>query len=103
VRGERAQCQLGHGCDRGQDRCGRRDHPGVRLADRIDPAAVRDRRLPGGARVRRDVWGTGIKDALDGTLGGAVQTARVTDCQVEKLPIGAVEYIAAKFMIEVYS
>jgi hypothetical protein len=47
--------------------------------------------------------GTGIKDALDGTLGGAVQTARVTDCQVEKLPIGAVEYIAAKFMIEVYS
>jgi hypothetical protein len=44
-----------------------------------------------------------VKAALEPNVGGAVQTARVTDCQVEKLPIGAVEYMAAKFMIEVYS
>lgn len=44
-----------------------------------------------------------VKAALEPNVGGAVQTARVTDCQIEKLPIGAVEYITAKFMIEVYS
>lgn len=60
-------------------------------------------------RTARDVLSgyitgaTGIKDALDGNLGGAVQTARVTDCQVEKTTIGAVEYISARFDIEVYS
>lgn len=60
-------------------------------------------------RTARDVLSgyitgaTGIKDALDGNLGGVVQTARVTDCQIEKTTIGAVEYIAARFQIEVFS
>ncbi len=46
---------------------------------------------------------TGVKDALDGDLGGAVQTARVTDCQIEKIDIGGVEYISARFDLEVFS
>lgn len=44
-----------------------------------------------------------VKAALDGDLGGAAQTARVTDCQIEKLPIGAVEYVTARFDVEVYT
>lgn len=46
---------------------------------------------------------TGLKDALDGTLGGVVQTARVTDCQIQKVTLAGVDYLAAKFQIEVYS
>jgi hypothetical protein len=46
---------------------------------------------------------TGVKDAIDGTLGGACQTARVSDCQVELLAIGGISYLSARFDIEVYS
>lgn len=46
---------------------------------------------------------TGIKEALDGDLGGAVQTARVTDCQIEAIAVGAVEYLAARIDVEIYS
>ena len=46
---------------------------------------------------------TGVKDALDGDLSGAVQTARVTDCTIDTLTLAGVEYLAARFLIEVYS
>jgi hypothetical protein len=46
---------------------------------------------------------TGIKDALDGTLGGVVQTARVTGCQVDTITLSGVEYLAAKLLLEVYT
>lgn len=60
-------------------------------------------------RTTRDVLSayiagaTGIKDALDGNLGGVVQTARVTDCQIEPVVIAGVEYLAARFDVEVYT
>lgn len=44
---------------------------------------------------------TGIKDKLDGTLGGVVQAARVTDCTVETVQLGAISYLAARFDLEV--
>jgi hypothetical protein len=46
---------------------------------------------------------TGVKDALDGDLGGACQTARVTDCTVETVAIAGVNYLSARFDVEVYS
>jgi hypothetical protein len=46
---------------------------------------------------------TGVKDALDGNLGGAVQTCRVTDCRVDKITLAGVEYLAARFELETYS
>lgn len=45
----------------------------------------------------------GVKDALDGDLGGLVQTARVTACRVEPVIVAGVEYLSARFDIEVYS
>lgn len=60
-------------------------------------------------RTARDVLSayiagaTGMKDALDGNLGGVVQTARVTDCQINTMTIAGVEYIGARFELEVYS
>lgn len=42
-----------------------------------------------------------IKETLDGDLSGAVQTARVTDCQVEEITIEGIKYISAKFLIEI--
>jgi len=44
---------------------------------------------------------TGIKDALDGNLGGTVQTARVTECTVETVAIGSVSFLSARFDVEV--
>lgn len=46
---------------------------------------------------------TGVKDALDGDLSGAVQTARVTDCQIEEIAVGDVAYLSAKLLVEVFS
>lgn len=46
---------------------------------------------------------TGIKDALDGTLGGAVQSARVTDMKVEAVTVQGVEFLSATFELEVFS
>lgn len=46
---------------------------------------------------------TGIKDALDGDLGGAVQTCHVTDCKIEEIQVGDITYLSAKFMLEIYS
>lgn len=44
-----------------------------------------------------------IKAILDGTLGGAVQTARVTDCKPDFIEVAGVPYLAAAFNVEVYS
>jgi hypothetical protein len=44
-----------------------------------------------------------IKTAIDGTLGDVVSSANVTDCQIQEITIGAVQYIAARFEIEIYS
>lgn len=43
----------------------------------------------------------GIKESLDGNLAGAVDTANVMDCQVETLTIADVDYLAARFDLEV--
>lgn len=46
----------------------------------------------------------GTKEALDGNLGGAVQTCTVTDCKVvPALGIGAVEYLAAEFTLVIHT
>ena len=44
---------------------------------------------------------TGIKEALDGDLGGAVQSLRVTDMKVLNVQVAGVDYLAAKFNAEV--
>lgn len=44
---------------------------------------------------------TGIKGVLDGDLGGAVQSARLTELTVETVTIGSVDYLSAKGMVEV--
>jgi hypothetical protein len=43
-----------------------------------------------------------IKAALDGTLGGVVQSAAVEGCTIAQLAIGALEYLAARFDLDVY-
>lgn len=45
----------------------------------------------------------GIKDALDGTLGGAVQICQVTNCEISEIVVGGVSYLSAKFSLEIYS
>lgn len=50
--------------------------------------------------------GTGamsVKAAVDGTLGGVVKDARVGSASVLTVTVGAVEYVAANFSVEVYS
>lgn len=44
---------------------------------------------------------TGIKDVLDGNLGGTVDTARVTDCKPMPITVGGIDYLSAKFEVEV--
>ena len=46
---------------------------------------------------------TGIKESIDGNLGGACQTARVTDMAIQEVTVAAVPYLAAVFSVEVYS
>lgn len=43
----------------------------------------------------------GVKESLDGNLAGAVDFCEVVDCQVETLTISAVDYLAARFDVEV--
>ena len=45
----------------------------------------------------------GVKDKLDGTLGGVVSTARVTTCKAEEITVAGVSYLSATFEIEVYT
>ena len=45
---------------------------------------------------------TGIKEALDGTMGGTfLDSARVENVRIETMMIGTVEYIAALFEMDV--
>ncbi len=45
---------------------------------------------------------TGIKEALDGSMGGTfLDSARVMDCKIETMMIGTVEYICALFEVDV--
>jgi hypothetical protein len=44
---------------------------------------------------------TGIKDTLDGDLGGAVQSLRVTDMRILKVQVSGIDYLAAEFNAEV--
>ena len=42
-----------------------------------------------------------IKAALDGNLGGVVQTARVERVRIETATVGSVQYLAARFDLNV--
>lgn len=45
---------------------------------------------------------TGIKNLLDGSMGGTfLQTARVVDCKIQTTTIAATEYLAALFDLDV--
>jgi hypothetical protein len=44
-----------------------------------------------------------MKDALDGTLDGAVNECSVMGCSVTEITVNSVAYLAAKFDIEIYS
>jgi hypothetical protein len=44
----------------------------------------------------------GIKDVLDGNLGGAVDTLRVQDMRVVRVDLAGVEYLSAVFTAEVF-
>lgn len=60
-------------------------------------------------RTTRDVLSalitgdTGVKNALDGTLGGVVQSARVTGVSIETVSLGGQEFLSAKFLIDIVS
>jgi hypothetical protein len=45
---------------------------------------------------------TGIKEALDGDLGGTVQTLRVMDMKIMNVQVSGIDYLAAQFNAEVY-
>jgi hypothetical protein len=52
------------------------------------------------------VAGTGtksIKAAVDGTLGGTVQTARVMSATPQTFTVAGVDYLGASFRVEAYS
>lgn len=59
------------------------------------------------ARTTRDVvtayitGATGVKDVLDGNLGGAVQSARVMSMVMENANIAGIDYLAARFDLDV--
>lgn len=45
---------------------------------------------------------TGIKNLMDGSMGGTfLQDARVVDCRIETMMIGAIEYLVANFQLDV--
>lgn len=44
---------------------------------------------------------TGIKESLDGNLAASVDICNVVDCQVQALTIADVEYLAARFDVEI--
>ena len=65
------------------------------LVQRNDPKSTRD-------ALSAVIAGAGsVKALLDGTLGGVVQTCRVTDCVPAFTDVGGVPCAAAKFTLEV--
>ena len=79
---------------RGSDRA---DFPIWFVVSRNDPKSTRN------ALSALIAGATSVKTLLDGTLGGVVQTARVTDCKPDFIDIAGVPYAAAKFTLEVVS
>ena len=77
---------------RGSDRA---VFPVWHIVARNDPRSTRD------ALSAVIAGASSIKTILDGTLGGAVQTCRVTDCQPTFIEIGGVPYAAGEFTLEV--
>ena len=79
---------------RGSDRA---EFPIWYVVSRVDPKAARD-------AISAIIAGaSSIKAILDGDLGGAVQAARVTNCQPVYIDIAGVPYAAGEFTVEVYS
>jgi hypothetical protein len=46
---------------------------------------------------------TGFKDALDGDLDGAVNSAYVVNCKIQELSVNGVNYLTARFDLEIYA
>ena len=44
---------------------------------------------------------TGVKDALDGNLSGAVNTCTVTNGDITQITVGNIGYIAVEFTVEI--
>lgn len=68
------------------------------LVGKVSDRAARD-------KLARYVSGSGadsVKAAVDGELGGAAQTARVTGATISVVTIEAIEYLGASFDVEVY-
>lgn len=55
-------------------------------------------------RISAVIAGAGtVKNAIDGNLGGAVMTSRVTDMKVLKVELAGGTFLAAVFTAEVYA
>jgi len=68
------------------------------LVGKVSERAARD-------QLAAYVSGTGaasVKEAVDGDLGGAAQTARVTGATISIVTIQSVDYLGASFEVEVY-
>lgn len=81
---------------RGVDRC---VVPVMVVVGRVADRAARD-------AMSLYLAGTGaksVKAAVDGNLGGAAQSVRVTGARAEVVTLGAVEYLGATFDVEVYA
>ncbi len=44
-----------------------------------------------------------LKAALDGDLGGVVQTCRVTECEISTLTVAGVEYLSARLLLDIFN
>lgn len=68
------------------------------LVSKVSDRASRD-------KLATYIVGTGsssVKAAIDGTLGGVVQYARVMGCSMSMMSVAGVDYLAATFQIEVH-
>ena len=68
------------------------------LVSKVSDKAARD-------KLSTYVAGTGaasVKAAIDGTLGGTVQHARVATATTSYMTVGSVDYLAVTFQVEVY-
>lgn len=63
------------------------------LVSRVSDRASRD---------KLSAYATSVKNAIDGTLGGTVQAARVTGSTMSMMQVAGVDYLAATFEIEVH-
>ena len=80
--------------DRGSDRA---IFPVYYMAGRTSDRNTRD-------ELSRAIVGiNGIKDAIDGTLGGTVSSATVIDCEVATVTVNSISYIALQFNVEIIS